>query len=149
MSDDVPTLVLDTQVVLDWLLFDNPHCALLTLGLQARRLRWIASPPMRDELRRVLERPAFASRQPQAGALWRRWEAHCEPVGPAAGTTLPGLRCSDPDDQPFIDLAVAHGARWLLSRDRAVLKVAARAKAVGLAVLTPQAWSASCAATSC
>jgi len=43
----------------------------------------------------------------------------------------------------FIDLALAHKARWLLSRDRAVLKLGRRTRPLGLEVLTPDAWIAS------
>jgi len=51
------------------------------------------------------------------------------------------LRCSDGDDQKFIDLAVASGAIWLISRDRAVLRLARRASAFGLAIVTPERWA--------
>jgi len=50
------------------------------------------------------------------------------------------MRCNDPDDQKFVDLALAYGARWLLSRDRAVLKLAKRCRTLGLQVLTPEQW---------
>ncbi|MBX3622048.1 MAG: PIN domain-containing protein [Rhizobacter sp.] len=50
------------------------------------------------------------------------------------------LRCTDPDDQKFIDLAVAN-ARWLVSRDRAVLKLARRAALFGLQVVSPDRWT--------
>ncbi len=49
------------------------------------------------------------------------------------------MRCRDPDDQPFIDLAVQHGAQ-LISRDLAVLKLARRARTRGAEILTPQQW---------
>jgi predicted nucleic acid-binding protein len=35
-------------------------------------------------------------------------------------------RCSDPDDQKFIELASASGAQILVSKDRAVLKLRRR-----------------------
>jgi predicted nucleic acid-binding protein len=35
-------------------------------------------------------------------------------------------RCSDPDDQKFIELAAASGAQGLVSKDRAVLKLRRR-----------------------
>jgi predicted nucleic acid-binding protein len=41
------------------------------------------------------------------------------------------LRCADPDDQKFIDLAVAHQAP-LLSKDRAVLSMKKRLLAHGV-----------------
>ncbi|MFT7776961.1 putative toxin-antitoxin system toxin component, PIN family [Roseateles sp.] len=51
------------------------------------------------------------------------------------------LVCRDPDDQKFIDLALAARARWLISRDKAVLALAKRARLRGLAILTPERWS--------
>jgi len=50
-----------------------------------------------------------------------------------------GLRCTDTDDQKFIDFALAYGAA-LLSRDRAVLKLARRGRNAGLEILTPECW---------
>ena len=44
---------------------------------------------------------------------------------------MPRLTCSDPDDQKFIDLAVA-GKTLLLSKDRHVLSMAKRLLAHGL-----------------
>jgi predicted nucleic acid-binding protein len=55
----------------------------------------------------------------------------------------PGFpRCTDPDDQKFISLGLYTGARALLSRDRAVLRCARGARALGLEILTPSAWAA-------
>ena len=51
------------------------------------------------------------------------------------------LRCSDPDDQCFIDLAVARRTPWLVTRDHALRRLARRAGAFGVAVLTPEAWA--------
>ena len=53
----------------------------------------------------------------------------------------PPCRCSDPDDQKFIDLALHAGARWLLSHDKAVLRLAAPARRLGLQILPPARWS--------
>jgi predicted nucleic acid-binding protein len=50
------------------------------------------------------------------------------------------LRCTDPDDQKFIDAAIV-SAQWLISRDRAVLKLARRAAALGLRIVTPERWA--------
>ena len=50
------------------------------------------------------------------------------------------LRCSDPDDQQFIDLAIARRAHALLTRDRAVLRLAPRARRFGVLIATPEAW---------
>ena len=136
-----PALVLDTNVVLDWLLFRNPACVALNAALVAGDVRWIASAAMREELAHVLARGTLEKWQPDLPALWARWDQHCTevpaaaPLGPAAA-----LRCSDPDDQKFIDLAVACKARWLLSHDRAVQRLARRLRDRGVTVTTPAAW---------
>ncbi|MEW6704976.1 MAG: putative toxin-antitoxin system toxin component, PIN family [Pseudomonadota bacterium] len=133
--------MLDTNVVLDWLVFRNAACAALQAALEQRRVRWLASRAMLDEMDHVLQR-GLDPRWAVDPLAWRAaWEQHVEWVQPPApARTLP--RCTDPDDQKFIDLAIGAGARWLLTRDRALLKLARRAHAYGVEVLTPERWSA-------
>jgi predicted nucleic acid-binding protein len=138
----VPAIVLDTNVVMDWLVFANPALATLAAAIAAARLRWIATDAMRDELAHVLGR-GLDPRWTVDDAHWRSvWLAHAQPQpAPVAGHAVP--RCSDADDQKFIDLAVVAGARWLLSRDKAVLKLARPLRTRhGVEVLTPQRWTA-------
>jgi len=137
----VPSLVLDTNVVLDWLVFRNPVSAGLADHIEAGRSRWLVSTDIRNELAHVLGRGVGASFSPDMTALWATWDRLAIAVEPripsGAGCRL---RCTDPDDQKFIDLALAHGARWLLTRDRAVLKLARRCLPLGLQVLAPERW---------
>lgn len=50
-------------------------------------------------------------------------------------------RCADPDDQKFLQLALAAGASWLLSKDKELLKLDRRTRRAGLfAILLPQDW---------
>jgi predicted nucleic acid-binding protein len=140
----VPAVVLDTNAVLDWLVFHHPACDGWTARFTAGAARWIVSPAMRTELAHVLGRPALGAWQPQPDAVWGAWDRLAELREPTATTGAAGrLRCTDPDDQKFVDLALAHGARWLVSRDRAVLKLARRTRLLGLEVLTPDAWAVS------
>ena len=135
-------VVLDTNVVLDWLLFRNPECAALQATLQAGRVRWIATAAMRDELGHVLASGRLNRWNPDPVTLWAAWERHCSIVAePPAGAPPGRLRCSDPDDQKFVDLAVAAPARWLVSRDRAVLKLARRLREFGVEATAPRRWS--------
>ena len=53
----------------------------------------------------------------------------------------PRLVCRDPDDQKFIDLALSTQARWLISRDKALLALAKRAKPRGLSILVAEHWT--------
>jgi predicted nucleic acid-binding protein len=136
-------VVLDTNVVLDWLLFDHPDGTTLNGSLVAGELRWIATAAMRDELAHVLARGALDRWQPDLPRLWSAWDRHCTEV-PAALVAGPasGLRCTDPDDQKFVDLAASRRGSLLLSRDRAVLKLARRLAVLGVTVTTPTAWVA-------
>jgi hypothetical protein len=49
-SDPRPRIVLDTNVVLDWLLFDDPSVEDLACAIQDDAIRWLACPQMRAEL---------------------------------------------------------------------------------------------------
>jgi predicted nucleic acid-binding protein len=141
-ATDTPAVVLDTNAVLDWLVFRHPACLAWTARFEAGAARWIATPAMRAELAYVLDRPALAAWQPAPDRVWTVWErlAHVrDPVEPAGAAGR--LRCTDPDDQKFFDLALAGNARWLISRDRAVLKLGRRARPLGLTVLTPESWA--------
>ena len=140
-SHDVPRIVLDTNAVLDWLYFRDPRCAALAEAVTTSRVSWIASAAMRDEIEHVLARGSLGDHRPEGAASvregWQRWATMVDadpPASPAA------LRCSDADDQKFIDLALAARAVALLSADRAVLKLARRASAWGLAITTVERW---------
>lgn len=141
LSTTRTTVIVDTNVVLDWLVFRNPECDALGSALVSGRLRWLATPAMREELAHVLGRGHLDPWQPDPEVIWATWARHCEEVAVPLSEGPPGrLRCSDPDDQKFIDLAVAAAAQCLLTRDRAVLKLARRLREHGVQVSTPTAW---------
>lgn len=125
-------LVLDTNVVLDLLVFRDPAAAALDDGLLRGRLRWIATAAMRDELERVLGYDAVARRLATAGLdpqqVLDDFDGRSLRVAPAP---VAAVTCSDPDDQCFIDLAVHH-ACTLLSKDAAVLALAPRLASLGV-----------------
>ena len=148
-------LVLDTNIVLDLLVFQDPATAPLRQALLQKDLRWIATRAMRDELERVLNYPQIVRRMEQGSQRGQP----C--TGDAPGTLMPltaatapqilasfdaqtsilpatakaTVSCRDPDDQKFIDLAVAHQA-LLLSRDKAVLCMRKRLLPLGVLAST-------------
>ena len=133
--------MLDTNVVLDWLVFRNPHCTPLIQAIEGGHLRWLVTEAMRNELAHVLGRGVVDAWAPDHGQLWESWRLLSESVSPPLITGEAGrLRCTDSDDQKFVDLALAN-AQWLISRDRAVLKLARRAQRLGVRVITPERWS--------
>ena len=113
--------VIDTNIVLDLWLFEDPATVPLRAALQSGRISHLATRSMRDELERVLTYPHIVKRMAksniQAQDILNRFDEHCVSAEPAAKAAC---TCKDPDDQKFIDLAVAHAVP-LLSKDAAIL----------------------------
>lgn len=129
-------IVIDTNIVLDLLVFDDPRLAALRSALAAGELRWLATSAMRDELLRVLGYPLIARRLARDAREAVQVAAHFDAQVLVVEDTPVRARfvCKDPDDQIFIDLAVAHRAR-LLSKDRAVLSMRKRLATLGVEVM--------------
>lgn len=138
-----PTVVLDTNAVMDWLVFQDPAC--VTWGRRFREgdVRWLASAGMRQEFAHVLSGGVARAWEPSLPDVWSAWDRYAIIVA-ALPTCGPGtrIRCTDTDDQKFVDLALAHGVRWLVSRDKALLKLRRRLWPFGVEVLSPRDWSA-------
>lgn len=143
MSSEAPQrpalAVIDTNVVMDWLVFRNPGLASLVDALESGRVQWIATASMRHELRHVLGRGVASAYSPDLALIDATWDRLARPMEPPEPEALPRLRCTDRDDQKFVELAL-HKARWLITRDRAVLRLAKRAAAHGVVFTTPERW---------
>ena len=115
-------LVIDTNIALDILVFNEPKVAQLKADLAAGRVQWLATPVMRDELERVLAYAQIAPRVAfyglDAEAVLAAFDAQVQLCAIAPKVAVD---CKDADDQKFLDLA-AHEKAWLLSKDRQVLK---------------------------
>lgn len=134
-----PALVLDTNTVLDWLVFRDPSAALFSQAVCSGAVRWLACPRMREELTRTLGYRSLVKWKPDSEHVLSHFDAHAL-VLPEPPPAPSSLRCSDADDQVFLDLALAHGASWLLSHDRALLRLARRTRALGLHIVKPGDW---------
>ncbi len=135
MPSSPPCVVLDTNVVLDWLVFGNVHSQALAARIVSGEWHWIATPAMSDELEAVLQYPLVQRWSPDVAKIRKQWSDWARPAPEAPRGPL---ACQDGDDQKFIDLALAHPAQWLFTRDRALLKLASRARAWQLSILTPE-----------
>ena len=135
-------IVIDSQSLFDWMVFRNPVCAGWTSALEAQDWEWIFTSEMKAEFDFVAAK-GFGDRWPvDVGALAATWARHGRVVAtpPPPGAT-DRLHCTDPDDQKFIDLAIAARAHTLVTRDKALLKLARKALARhGLRVCRPEAW---------
>jgi predicted nucleic acid-binding protein len=130
----VRPLVLDTNIVLDLFVFADERVQALHAALREGSFDWLATQAMRDELACVLRYPNLAARA-DASEVLGAFDAGCRIVDVPAPALM---RCTDEDDQKFIDLAVAHGS-LLLSKDKAVLKMRKRLAKAGV-----ECWGSLC-----
>lgn len=128
----VRPVVIDTNIVLDAFLFNDPSTQSLKLALAANKIRWLATQAMRAELARVLAYSKIVrqltNKQASAEQVLAQFDDQTQIVGAAPKANV---TCRDPEDQKFIDLAVAH-MTVLLSKDQAVLCLAKRLSAFGV-----------------
>ena len=135
-------IVIDTQSLFDWMVFRNPACASWDAALGGQDWEWIFTSDMKTEFDFVAAK-GFGERWPvDAAAATAMWARHGRPVDqPAPLGAADRLHCTDPDDQKFIDLAIAARAHTLVTRDKALLKLARKALARhGLRICRPEAW---------
>jgi len=130
--------VIDTNILLDLWLFEDPATVPLRAALQSGLIAHLATASMRDELERVLTYPHIVKRMAKSNIkaqhILDRFDQHCLAAEPAVKASC---TCKDPDDQKFIDLAVAHEAP-LLSKDASILCMKKRLFQVGV-ILNPAA----------
>lgn len=118
-------LVLDTQVWLDWLVFDDPSTLPLRALLAADRAEIFIDEACEAELERVLG--YRLGRRSLEAAERAAYLAQCRAVAKrvqVSGGQKGGLpACSDADDQKLLELARAAGADCLVTRDQALLSL--------------------------
>lgn len=131
-------LVIDTNVLVSALIFKDSRHLPLRNAWQQRRVTPLLSIATYRELKHVLGYPMFGLEDEQiteAVALigpFIEWVS----IDPARAESLP--RCSDRDDQKFLQVALCGNADALLSYDRALLKMK---RGLPFPVLKPEAWS--------
>ncbi|MDP9108623.1 MAG: PIN domain-containing protein [Pseudomonadota bacterium] len=152
-------IVLDTNVCLDLFVFCDPRWHRLLHALEDGALDAVTRSDCRTEWQIVLgyahlrlDAAARARCADQFDRLIRCIEptdtglesgaggaAAFDQLRSAAAVKLP--LCRDPDDQKFLELARDSRAATLLTKDKALLKLAGKIRRAGLfAILPPDAW---------
>lgn len=140
-KDGAPArVVFDTNVLLSLWVFEDSRFAPLRACID--RGDWLALTDEHclAEFRRVLGYAQFDLDSETQSRIYAEYSAVAQ-AGHEPRTFLRPLpRCSDRDDQKFLELARNASADWLVTGDKALLKMARRDKLAGLfRIVTPDA----------
>lgn len=136
--------VIDSNVWIDILVFDDQDSRAIRDALLDGVLDAIISLPCRAELEHVLAYPQFAARTVDIAQALAWVDRHTRRLdGPADGAAPRALpQCRDPDDQKFLELARDGAAHWLISKDKALLRLKPRiARDFGFQIVTAATFS--------
>jgi len=133
-------LVIDTQVWLDWLVFDDPSVAALRRTIAMQNVEVLIDDACLAELERVLSYPL--NRNVDVAACLAVCRQTARRVKIDKTQKLPV--CRDPDDQKFLELAAAAKADCLVTRDRDLLGLTRRC-APWFRIVPPEAFGQSMA----
>ena len=128
-------IVLDTNVVLDLFHWGNVDAVPIMAALEAGRIECLVDERTLDELRRVLTYPQLKLTPEMIAERYARYSALVTTIPDGEAPPLP--RCKDRDDQKFLELSARSGADWLVSKDKALLKLRGRTK-LGFRIMKPK-----------
>ena len=133
--------VIDTNVVLDLIYWEDPHSEDLRRALEEGRIHALRSGEAVMELAEVLSRPAFTGDEDEAARLAALWCSMSVPVDEEKireAADVITVQCRDPLDQKFFTLTLAGGAKLLVSKDKLVLKAGRKMQRYGACAFRPE-----------
>lgn len=139
-------IVLDTNVCLDLFVFRDPRWARLYEALKNSEVKAVTREDCRTEWLLVLDYPHLPLNENSKQQSMLEFDAliQCLPSTESAAmhsTVLLPL-CSDSDDQKFLEAARDSRADVLITKDKALLKLAKRNARAGLfKIMSPEAWT--------
>jgi putative PIN family toxin of toxin-antitoxin system len=136
-------IVLDTNVCLDLFVFRDPRWNLLLDALKEGRVEAVTRHDCRTEWLIVLEYPHLpldsASKLQSAAEFDMFINCVSQEEPSVDAIRLPV--CKDRDDQKFLEIARDASAEILITKDKALLKLAKRTAKAGLfTIMSPEAW---------
>lgn len=133
-------IVIDTNVCLDLFVFQDPRWASLLAALGSGAVQAVTRADCRDEYLHVLHYPHLPLDDSTRPAAAARFDALITVVAPdSRAIRLPV--CTDRDDQKFLEIARDAGAAILITKDKALLKLAKKTARENLfRIMQPEAW---------
>jgi predicted nucleic acid-binding protein len=126
-------LIIDTNVLLDLFVYADERVLALREAIEGKRAQLFYSSAMLEEFKDVLGRAQFGLGEEVQSSILRNWQdlgtllsiEHSAPV-----------RCSDPDDQIFINLAFQIRPAVLYSKDLALIDLRNNLRDLEIELLT-------------
>lgn len=133
-------LVLDTNTILALWMFRDPGLAKLRDGIEADTCLLFTREDALAELQHVLAYPQFGLDESSQQDLMATYRSRITALTDSPSTQARALpSCKDSDDQKFLEIALDAGATALITRDKALLKLARhRLIRERFAILTPE-----------
>lgn len=142
MATMIPNrVVIDTNVCLDLFVFRDPRYAELLGALRVGSLKAVTNAACRKEWIFVLGYPHLPLGESDKPAVIAEFDGliGLMEIDEPEERTLPV--CRDKEDQKFLELARDTHAEFLITKDKALLKLAKRTAKLGLyTILTPDDW---------
>jgi predicted nucleic acid-binding protein len=133
-------IVLDTNVCLDLFVFGDPRWAPLLADLESGAVEAVTREDCRAEYLVVLHYKHLPLDEHSRPASAARFDALIKVVAPAPKLVRLPV-CSDRDDQKFLEVARDAGVDILVTKDKALLKLARKTAQAGLfRIMVPEAW---------
>jgi len=139
-------VVLDTNVCLDLFMFQDPRWQVLHDALKQGEIEAVTSASCRMEFILVLSYTKMQLSVESQATLLKEFDQIITLIDSPADFTAAGLlpRCKDGDDQKFLELAYQSRADTLITKDKALLKLARKTiRSQLFRIFTPEAWLAS------
>ncbi len=140
----VSRIGLDTNVCLDLFVFRDPRWSLLHAALKSGIVEAVTRDDCRMEWSIVLRYPHLKLDDTARAQVAAEFDAliRCTGMPAVDDAALKLPICKDKDDQKFLELSRDIKADVLITKDKALLKLARKTRRDGLfAIMTPETWT--------
>ena len=133
-------IVLDTNVCLDLFVFNDPRWDGLLAALESGTVEAITRADCRDEYLVVLHYKHLPLDDTSRPLSAERFDRLIKVVAPEPKPVRLPV-CTDKDDQKFLEVARDAAAEILITKDKALLKLARKTAQAGMfRIMVPEAW---------
>jgi predicted nucleic acid-binding protein len=134
-------IAIDTNVCLDLFVFHDPRWTALLSALKSGAVEAVTREDCRMEWRIVLGYSQLSLNDDTRIESAAIFDSLIKCIDPAPRVDIRLPVCSDPDDQKFLELSRDARVSMLITKDKALLKLARKTVKAGLfKIIQPQAW---------